>query len=177
MREDHIFDSYEAAAAFLDRREDAECIMKNRPRPGQWTVTTGARSVKDPREMTLVELFEPLGRAYDREDQRQQAQYEAEMLAMGLEQVAHQVAAERGLTDEPAQQFAMGFMGTHAAAATPRIHGLEPVFRQGRKAKEEAGMGQRSRAAAAQIRGKYSFKEWSANKLANKQHKHWIDEA
>ena len=160
MRELHVFNNYETAAEFCDSREDAIGVVSNSPAPGQWTVSTG-HAQKHPRDMTAAELFEPLNRALDKQQNEDQQVYEGWLLALGTTEVAEAVAAERGLSGPAACFFEQGFKGVSAAFANPRAEGLEAEFRQGRRAKEEKGMSQRCRAAAAALRSGNPYSEWS----------------
>lgn len=162
MRE---FDNYDAAVAYLDANDDAQCVLSNTPRPGMWTVSMAKPAGKPVSEMTqseaVADLLAPLARAYEKQDQADRAKYEEWLLALGTAKVAEEVAVDRGLTGAAAEQFCNGFRGVSAAWANPRAQGLEAVFRDGRKAKDEKGMSQRSRAAAAQLRTNNPYSGWT----------------
>ena len=108
--------------------------------------------------MSIVELYAPVGRHFSRLEQEDQKW----LLAQGVNQVAKEIAAERGLSGMAAEYFVDGFNGRSAAFVNPRKDGMEPVFRDGRRAKAEKGMAQRCRAAAAALRAKegYAMDDW-----------------
>ena len=112
--------------------------------------------------MSTTELYAPAGRHFARLEQADRQRYEAWLLAQGVRQVASELAAERGLEGMAAGYFVDGFVGTPAAFSNPRKDGMEPAFREGRRAKSEKGMAQRIRAAAADLRAQegYSMDEW-----------------
>ena len=112
--------------------------------------------------MSIVELYAPVGRHFSRLEQEDRQHYEKWLLAQGVNQVAKEIAAERGLSGMAAEYFVDGFNGRSAAYVNPRKDGMEPVFRDGRRAKAEKGMAQRCRAAAAALRAKegYSMNDW-----------------
>ena len=112
--------------------------------------------------MNITDLYAPAGRHFSRLEQADRQRYEAWLLEAAARSVAEEAAAERGLTGKAAAYFVDGFAGLSAAVADPRKDGMEPVFRDGRRAKAEKGMAQRIRAAAAEIRGQdgYSMDKW-----------------
>ena len=112
--------------------------------------------------MSIVELYAPVGRHFSRLEQDDRQQFEKWLLAQGANQVAEEIAAERGLSGMAAEYFVDGFNGRSAAFVNPRKDGMEPVFRDGRRAKAEKGMAQRCRAAAAALRAKegYAMDDW-----------------
>lgn len=112
--------------------------------------------------MSIVELYAPVGRHFSRLEQEDRQHYEKWLLAQGVNQVAKEIAAERGLSVMAAEYFVDGFNGRSAAFVNPRKDGMEPVFRDGRRAKAEKGMAQRCRAAAAALRAKegYAMDDW-----------------
>ena len=112
--------------------------------------------------MSIVELYAPVGRHFSRLEQEDRQHYEKWLLAQGANQVAKEIAAERGLSGMAAEYFVDGFNGRSAAFVNPRKDGMEPVFRDGRRAKAEKGMAQRCRAAAAALRAKegYAMDDW-----------------
>ena len=112
--------------------------------------------------MSIVELYAPVGRHFSRLEQEDRQHYEKWLLAQGTNQVAKEIAAERGLSGMAAEYFVDGFNGRSAAFVNPRKDGMEPVFRDGRRAKAEKGMAQRCRAAAAALRAKegYAMDDW-----------------
>lgn len=112
--------------------------------------------------MSIVELYAPVGRHFSRLEQEDRQHYEKWLLAQGVNQVAKEIAAERGLSGLAATYFVDGFNGRSAAFVNPRKDGMEPVFRDGRRAKAEKGMAQRCRAAAAALRAKegYAMDDW-----------------
>ena len=112
--------------------------------------------------MSIVELYAPAGRHFFRLEQEDRQHYEKWLLAQGVNQVAKEIAAERGLSGMAAEYFVDGFNGRSAAFVNPRKDGMEPVFREGRRAKAEKGMAQRIRAAAAALRAKegYALDDW-----------------
>ena len=112
--------------------------------------------------MSIAELYAPAGRHFSRLEQEDRQQYEKWLLAQGGNQVAEEIAAERGLEGMAAEYFVDGFNGRSAAFVNPRKDGMEPVFREGRRAKPEKGMAQRIRAAAAALRAKegYTLDDW-----------------
>ena len=112
--------------------------------------------------MSIVELYAPVGRHFSRLEQEDRQHYEKWLLAQGANQVAKEIAAERGLSGMAAEYFVDGFNGRSAAFVNPRKDGMEPVFRDGRRAKAEKGMAQRCRAAAADLRAKegYAMDDW-----------------
>ncbi len=112
--------------------------------------------------MSIVELYAPVGRHFSRLEQEDRQHYEKWLLAQGVNQVAKEIAAERGLSGMAAEYFVDGFNGRSAAFVNPRKDGMEPVFRDGRRAKAEKGMAQRCRAAAAALRAKegYAMDDW-----------------
>lgn len=109
--------------------------------------------------MSIVELYAPVGRHFSRLEQEDRQHYEKWLLAQGVNQVAKEIAAERGLSGLAATYFVDGFNGRSAAFVNPRKDGMEPVFRDGRRAKAEKGITQRCRAAAAALRVQYPFTE------------------
>ena len=112
--------------------------------------------------MSIVELYAPVGRHFSRLEQEDRQHYEKWLLAQGVNQVAKEIAAERGLSGMAAEYFVDGFNGRSAAFVNPRKDGMEPVFREGRRAKAEKGMAQRIRATAAALRAKegYAMDDW-----------------
>ncbi|WP_313569361.1 hypothetical protein [Comamonas terrigena] len=113
-------------------------------------------------EPTAAELYAPAGRMYARMEQADRQRYEAWLLAQGVHEVALNVAADRCSTEKAAAFFVDGFTGRDAAVSTPRAEGMEPVFREGRRAKGEKGMAQRCRTAAAALRSQdgYALEDW-----------------
>lgn len=111
---------------------------------------------------TTTDLYAPAQRHFERLEQADRQRYEEWLLAQGARAVAEETAAERGLEGLAAGYFVDGFVGTPAAFSNPRKDGLEPVFRDGRRAKSEKGMAQRIRAAAAALRTQegYSMDSW-----------------
>jgi len=111
---------------------------------------------------TTTDLYAPAGRHFARLEMEDRQRYEAWLLECGAQKVAEEVAAERGLEGLAAAYFADGFNGRPAAVSNPRKDGMEPVFRDGRRAKAEKGMAQRIRAAAAELRAQegYSLDDW-----------------
>ena len=107
--------------------------------------------------MSIVELYAPVRRHFSRLEQEDRQHYEKWLLAQGANQVAKEIAAERGLSGMAAEYFVDGFNGRSAAFVNPRKDGMEPVFRDGRRAKAEKGMAQRCRAAAAALRAKEGY--------------------
>ena len=107
-------------------------------------------------------LYGPIVDRYKKLEQADRQRYEEFLHAMGTQVIAEQVVADRGLTGEAARFFVMGFIGVNAAIANPRAKGMEPVFRDGRRAKAEKGIEQRIRASAVALRsdGQYSFEGW-----------------
>ena len=112
--------------------------------------------------MSIVELYAPVGRHFSRLEQEDRQHYEKWLLAQGVNQVAKEIAAERGLSGMAAEYFVDGFNGRSAAFVDPRKDGMEPVFRDRPRAKAEKGMAQRCRAAAAALRAKegYAMDDW-----------------
>ena len=112
--------------------------------------------------MSTTELYAPAGRHFARLELADRQRYEAWLLSQGVRQVAEQLAEEKGLSGQAAAYFADGFVGRPAAVSNPRKDGMEPVFREGRRAKSEKGMAQRCRAAAAALRTQegYSLDDW-----------------
>ena len=112
--------------------------------------------------MSIVELYAPAGRHFSRLEQEDRQHYEKWLLAQGVNKVAKEIAAERGLSGMAAEYFVDGFNGRSAAFVNPRKDGMEPVFREGRRAKAEKGMAQRFRATAAALRAKegYAMDDW-----------------
>lgn len=112
--------------------------------------------------MSLVELYAPAQRHFARLEQEDRQRYESWLLDQGARVVAEQLAAERGLSGQAAAYFADGFNGRPAAVSNPRKDGMEPVFREGRRAKSEKGVAQRCRAAAAALHAQdgYSMDDW-----------------
>ena len=112
--------------------------------------------------MSIAELYAPAGRHFSRLEQEDRQEYEKWLLAQGGNQVAEEIAAERALEGMAAEYFVDGFNGRSAAFVNPRKDGMEPVFREGRRAKAEKGMAQRIRAAAAALRAKdgYALDDW-----------------
>lgn len=112
--------------------------------------------------MSAIELYAPAGRHFARLELADRQRYEAWLLECGAQKVAEEVAAERGHEGLAAEYFEAGFNGCNAAVVNPRKDGLEPVFRDGRRAKNERGMAQRIRAAAADLRAQegYSLDDW-----------------
>ena len=117
---------------------------------------------QSPREMSLTELFAPLERAHEKQVRAEAIEYEKELFAHGVAAVAQEIAEDRALAGVELQMFVAGFCGVPASVANPRKQGLEPVFRDGRRAKAEKGMAQRCRAAAAALRAKegYAMDDW-----------------
>lgn len=111
---------------------------------------------------TTTDLYAPAGRHFARLELADRQRYEAWLLDQGVNRVAEEIAVERGLEGMPAAYFVDGFVGRPAAVSNPRKDGLEPVFREGRRAKSEKGMAQRIRAAAADLRTQegYSLDDW-----------------
>ena len=114
---------------------------------------------QSPREMSLSELFAPLGRAHEKQVRAEAIEYEKELFARGVAAVAQEIAEDRALTGVELQMFVAGFCGVHASVADPRKQGLEPTFRAGRSARQAKGVEQRCRAAAAALRVQYPFTE------------------
>lgn len=112
--------------------------------------------------MSVVELYAPAGRHFARLEQADRQRYEEWLLAQGVNRVAEEIAVERGLEGLAAGYFVDGFVGRPAAVSNPRKDGMEPVFREGRRARAEKGMAQRIRAAAADLRAQegYSLDDW-----------------
>lgn len=110
----------------------------------------------------ITELYAPVNRMYSRLEKEDRERYESWLLTQGAHEVAKQVAIERCNDEKAAAYFVDGFTGRDAAVSNPRAAGMEPVFREGRRAKAEKGMAQRCRAAAAALRSQkgYSFEDW-----------------
>lgn len=111
---------------------------------------------------STAELYAPAQRHFARMELADRQRYEEWLFAQGVRQVAEQLAAERGLEGMAAGYFVDGFVGRPAAVSNPRKDGMEPVFREGRRARAEKGMAQRCRAAAAALRTQegYSMDAW-----------------
>lgn len=164
MREIHTFDNADETDAFCESRDDATAVISNSPRPGQYSVSVGP-APRDPRDMTLAELFEGVNREYRKREERCRARYETALHEAGVWRVAQAVAQELGLQGREAYQFSAGFCGVPARAADPRAEGLEPVFRQGRKARSEKGVAERCRAAEANLRSTFTYTEFLATQF------------
>lgn len=114
---------------------------------------------------SLIELFAPMGRMYERLEKEDRARYEKWVFAVGVRVVAEEIAKDRGLSGRAFGYFVDGFTGVHAAFSNPRQDGMGPVFREGRMARQGKGIANRCRAAAeiARTHEKCSFRYWIAH--------------
>lgn len=155
-----IFETIELAEAYLDAEPAASAIITNSPRPGMFTVTLR----KEPEFGDYRDLIVAGLRREKRRELADRDEYEAELMRAGAYQVGAELAAERGLFNDAADMFAKGFAGESAKIANPRALGLEPVFREGRKAKNDHEAQRRVRVAAHGLRAGHPFSEFADSK-------------
>lgn len=155
-----VFDSLEEAVAYCDAQPRATAVVSNSPRPGLFSVSLKREEVYgDYRDLMLSLL-----RQEDRAEARDRAEYESELARCALHKIGAELASERGLTDAAAEMFRLGFAGECAKVANPRAQGLEPIFREGRKAKNCADVSRRVRVAVHGIRSNSTFKDFAESK-------------
>ena len=152
-----IFETLELAEAYLNDEPTASAIITNSPRPGLFTVTLR----KEPEFGDYRDLMAAGLRQEKRRELADREEYEAELMRAGALQVGFELAAERGLAAKAAEMFARGFAGESAQIANPRALGLEPVFRDGRRAKDDREVQRRVRVAAHGMRADYTFSKFA----------------
>lgn len=160
MTTQNVFETLELAEAYLDNEPTASAILTNTPHPGMFTVTMhGEPEFGDYRDLMASRL-----RQEKRLELADRELYEADLLRAGSYGVGAELATERGLVGDAADMFAKGFAGEAAKIANPRALGLEPVFRDGRNAKNGSDAQRRVRAAAHGLRAGYPFSKFAAQK-------------
>ena len=152
-----IFETLELARAYYEDEPKATAIIFNSPRPGMATVTLDSESeFGDYRDLMAAGL-----RQEKRRELADREEYEAELTRAGQYKVGAELASERGLVGDAAEMFAKGFAGELAKIANPRALSLEPVFRDGRKAKTGSEEQRRIRVAAHGMRADYPFSKFA----------------
>ena len=154
-----VFETLALAQAYYDDEPKATAIIFNSPRPGMATVTLE----KDKSEEfgDYRDLMVSLLRQEKRRELADREEYEAELTRAAQCKVGAELAAERGQTGASVDMFAKGLAGEHAKIANPRALGLEPVFRAGRKAKDDSEVQRRVRVAAHGMRADYPFSKFA----------------
>lgn len=160
----HEFTDYDDALLFYQKEGLARALLTNTPRPGMWAVSMEKPTNRPAQTLRegIAELYAPINDMYDRLEHDDRKEYEKWLLSQAAFSVAHAVAAERGYADQAATFFVDGFTGCSAKHSNPRSAGMEPVFRDGRRAKDNTGVAQLCRASAAALRGQdgHQFEDW-----------------
>lgn len=152
-----IFESLALAQAYYDDEPKATAIIFNSPRPGMATVTLE----KTYEYGDYRDLMASMLRQEKRREMADREEYEAVLVRTGMFAVGAELAAEQGLSGAAAEMFKLGFAGESAKVAGPRALGLEPVFRAGRKAKDDRQAQRRVRVAAHRERSAFNFRQFA----------------